>query len=387
MEAAEGAKLPPYLSPDREIHVVISIASGLRGAQSYYDDTLKPILETHSVKHTVHTTKSASSIIELCNTTILIAATKGAKQTILLLSGDGGIVDFVNTLSTLLMRDTYDSRVGSIFVKPVVVLFPQGTANALAWSSKVALDPIQTMLNGHPRPLPQFEATFSPGSTLVTNEGADREDMGTNYDGDAAVIYGAVVFSWGLHASLVSMSDTTEYRKHGTDRFKMAAEKLLTEGHVYQGIVKTRQGRDGEWKHLTYPSTDNATTANKADRHAYVLCPLVSNLEQTFCISPATEAVSNTMRFLAIDPEKGSEEIMRVLMLAYQNGAHVTEPTVTYEEIDGLRIEFQEEDAQWRQVCVDGKIIEVPRGGWAEVRMLPPMGMDGRRVLELVVPT
>lgn len=374
-------KLPPCLSPDREIHVVVSALSGMKGAEAYYRETLNPVLEAHSIKHNLHITTSAESVIELCNTKIVTAATKGVKQTILLLSGDGGIVDIINTLSTLLMRDTYDSRIGSIFVKPVIVLFPMGTANALAWSSKIALDPIKTMLTGQPRPLPQFEATFSPGSKLVTNEGQDRSDLGEHYDGDAAVVYGAVVFSWGLHASLVSMSDTTEYRKHGVDRFKMAAQKLLSEGHQYRGHVKLRQQRDGQWEDLTYPSP---TT----DQHAYILCPLVSNLEQTFNISPATTPASNTLRLLAIDPTNGPSEVMRVLTLAYQEGGpHVKEPSVVYREIDGLRIEFQEEDAQWRQVCVDGKIIEVPQGGFAEVRMLPAMGMDGRRVVELVVPS
>jgi diacylglycerol kinase family enzyme len=381
MAADTATKLPPYLSPDREIYVVLSTLSGLKGAEAYFQNSLQPLLDEHEVKYSLRKTTSAESIIELCSNTILLGATKGVKQTMLLLSGDGGVVDIVNTLSTVLMRDTYDSRIGSIFVRPVIVLFPQGTANALAWSSKVAQDPIKTMTTGRPRPLPQFEATFSPGSKLVTREGQGREELGDHYDGDTAVLYGAVVFSWGLHASLVSMSDTTEYRKHGTDRFKMAAEKLLTEGHVYRGYVKLRAQRDGEWEDLVYPSpTDN--------EHAYVLCPLVSNLEETFHISPATTPVSNTLRLLAIDPTKGAGEIMQVLTLAYQEGGpHVKESSVVYREIDGLRIEFQEYDAQWRQVCVDGKIIEVPKGGFAEVRMLPAMGMDGRRVVELVVPS
>ena len=259
-----------------------------------------------------------------------------------------------------------------------------GTANALAWSSGAAHDPISTLMTGRARPLPQFEATFSEGSKLVTNEGHDRIDLGDHYDGDAAVLYGAVVFSWGLHASLVSMSDTTEYRQHGTERFKMAAEKLLTDAHQYLGTVKLRPQRDGEWEPLTYPSSP--TSSN--NQHAYILCPLVSHLEQTFHISPATTPVSNALRLLAIDPTHGPAEIMRVLTLAYQEGGpHVKEPSVVYREVDGLRIEFQEEEAQWRQVCVDGKIIEVPRGGFAEVRMLPAMGMDGRRVVELVVPS
>jgi hypothetical protein len=75
---------------------------------------------------------------------------------------------------------------------------------------------------------------------------------------------------------------------------------------------------------------------------------------------------------------------MRLLGLAYQSGQHVADPKVTYEEIDGLRVEFDEEDEQWRLVCVDGKIVAIARGGWVEVTRIPGSGIDGRRVIELV---
>ena len=54
---------------------------------------------------------------------------------------------------------------------------------------------------------------------------------------------------------------------------------------------------------------------------------------------------------------------------AFQGGGHVEDERVGYEEISGLRIEFNEEDGKWRRVCVDGKIIRVEKGGWVEVRM------------------
>ena len=404
----QPTKLPSYLLPDRQIHVVISTRSGSGGASEYFTSTLQPVLETHSLTYSVHSTTSASSIIELISSNIIIAATKGSKQTILLLSGDGGPADFVNTISTLLMRDTYDSRVGSVFVKPVIVLFPLGTANALAWSSGIAQDPIHTMLHGQARPLPQFQASFSIGSTLVTNEGQDREDVGSNYDDNAAMLYGAVVFSWGLHASLVSMSDTVEYRQHGVKRFKMAAGKLLEEAHQYKAHIKIRRSRYSDWEDLVYQRSQDAeatetSASHPTNTHAYILTTLVSNLEETFCISPSSSTSTSTnpyklsqkLRLVAIHPPQPpsttGKEMTRILTLAYQDGAHISDPSVMYEEIDGLRIEFEESDPMWRRICVDGKIIEVgteEAGGkaWAEISMLPAVGMDGRRVVELVVP-
>ncbi|KAK5197199.1 hypothetical protein LTR99_000442 [Exophiala xenobiotica] len=369
MTSKSRPPLPPHLLPDREVHVIISLLSGHRKAQGYYDDTLKPFLDSYGVTYSTHTTKSAKSITELTTGLILPNATKGVKQTIVLLSGDGGVVDIVDTLTSRLNRSNDDIRRPSVFIKPVIALVPMGTANALAWSSKVAHDPLQVMMTGTPKSLPSFQARFSPGAKLVVDEGQGREEP-QNSEDDETIMYGAVVFSWGLHASLVAMSDTTEYRKHGLERFRMAAEQLLKDSHRYRGKVKWRKA-GGEWTELSGPE------------HSYILASLVSNLEEKFQISPATRPVDGTLRLVHIGPESASE-IMRLLGLAYQSGQHVADPKVTYEDIDGLRVEFDEEDEQWRLVCVDGKIVAIARGGWVEVTRIPGSGIDGRRVIELV---
>ena len=63
------------------------------------------------------------------------------------------------------------------------------------------------------------------------------------------------------------------------------------------------------------------------------------------------------------------DEVMKVMTKAYDQGKHVEDERVRYEEIDGLRISFDdsEEDGRWRRICVDGKIIRVEKGGWVEV--------------------
>jgi diacylglycerol kinase family enzyme len=448
--SSSTTRLVPYLASDRDVHVVLSILSGRHDAQAYFDQTLKPVLNQHLVSHTVHTTTSAKSISQLCTSRFIPAACKGVKQTILLLSGDGGVIDIANTIATSLMRDTYDHREASVFVKPVICLFPLGTANALATSAGISVDPISTLLTGRPRPLPIFEARFSKGGKLVTEYGQAREPI-THPDDPEPRMYGAVVFSWGLHASLVATSDTPEYRKHGVERFKMAAQELLKESHVYKGKVRIKRDRYGDFEDLVYPalntasntesetdrsagtnsSTTNTNTtppSSSPDEHIYILAPLVSSLEPSFLISPHTQTPSNTLRLLAIAPsqtgtqaqraEKNSAELMRILSLAYQNGAHVSavnpsnmasdsghpsnsesdpgtspspltsnpEPSIIYTPIDSLRIQMHESDEVWRQVCIDGKIIAVNEGGWVHVNMLPAMGMDGRRVVEVVCP-
>ena len=364
----QKTSLPPHLL-DRELHVVVSILSGRHKAKEYYEENIKALLDKHEISYFTHETKSAKTIIELSEKLFIPNARRGVKQTIILLSGDGGVVDIVDTFSTILNRNNDDSRAPSIFLKPALVLIPMGTANALAWSSGVAHDALKTMMEGRPRSLPSFKVFFSSGAKLVVNEGRDRDALGDS-DDDESVTYGAVVCSWGLHANILAVSDTAEYRKHGIARFRMAAEELLKDPHVYRGKVKWRKN-DGTWTDL------------EEMEHSYVLTTLVPQLEETFLISPDTKPLDGSLHLVAIGPESG-EEVMRIMGLVYQAGQHVLDPKVTYEDIEGLRIEFDEDEAQWRQVCVDGKIIEVAKGGWIEVISKPGTGIDARRVVELV---
>jgi hypothetical protein len=319
------------------------------------------------------------------------------------------------------MRDTYDHRPGNVFVRPVVCLIPLGTANALAGSAGITLgswkqlsssdesgsgettqesgeegSALKVMLTGKPTPLPMFEVKFSPGSRLVTNEGQERKVIS---ESDEPTIYGAVIFSWCLHASLVALSDTTEYRKHGVERFKMAAGELMKDEHLWKGKVSFKRERDGEYEELSYGA--------EAGGHIYIVAPLVSQLDPGFVISPHTKTPDDTLRLLAISPAPGSSSsemnsgaeaadarstytshIYSILMAAYNKGAHITpnqSPHVQYHPITSLRIEMQESDEKRRMVCVDGTIVAVEEGGWVEMTMLEGKGMGGRRVVDVVV--
>lgn len=377
MTSPTTTTLPPHLQSDREIHVIVSILSGHHAAQEHYNTELKPLLDSYSVRYNKHTTNSAKTITELTRSLFLPNARKGVKQTIILLSGDGGLVDIVDTLSTTLMRSNDDAQTSSIFIAPVVVLVPMGTANAMAWSAGVAADPLKVLIHGRASTLPTFEVRMSSGAMLVTCEGHGREGVGSTDTEGRCVMFGAVVFSWGLHASLVARSDTTEYRKHGRDRFKMAAEELLKQSHHYRGQVRIQKGSE-EWEDLKYPGVE------ESKEHAYVLATLVSNLEEHFRISPATEPLDGRMRLLAFGPLP-SNETMRLLGLAYQGGKHVEERNLLrYEEVDAVRIMFHEVDEEWREICIDGKIVAIEEGGWAEVRIARGHRVDGRGIVELV---
>jgi len=356
---------PSQPTQDEETHLIISTGSGHNKATTFFEDVISPILDNlypNGIKSiTQHTTQSESSILDLARDTFFPKANRSTLLRIILLSGDGGIVDLVNGLSSR-------SR-GPHYIAPHVVLLPLGTANALYHSinaGKKNTWGIPTLSSRTSKSLPQFTATFSPGAKLLVDEARREIDLPNE-----GVLHGAVVCSWGMHASLVADSDTSEYRKFGIERFKMAAKDALypSDGsapHAYNAKVSVL--KNSTWT----PLPEN--------EHMYVLSTLVSNLEAPFTISPSSKPLDGSMYLVHFGPTTG-DEAMRIMGLAYQGGKHVEDGKVRYEEVEGVRIEMLEENGRWRRVCVDGKIVRVEEGGWVEVRK----GGSGEGVVDVVV--
>ena len=388
--------LPPHLdSIHSDIHIIVSTASGSRNAETYFHDILEPKLKERGVKFATHITKNAEDLGRIAVECVhrLSTGDEGKDVTIILCSGDGGVVELVNALRLHGLSVTTQHK-----RKVNIALIPMGTANALAHSAQIVKrGPLDVLFTGKPKRLPMFRVNFSSGARLVVEEGRGRESLNGNEKSDMTgsgnestnELLGCVVVSWGLHASLVAESDTMEMRKHGIDRFKMVAQALLREGHRYRGVVEVLDNNE-KWVVLKYPPSEKVehTTSGPSDDsandgHIYVLAALVSNLEEHFCISPASaqDPLDGKLRLVAIRPVSG-EEMMRLLGLAYQGGKHVEEKDeVLYEEVRGLRIQFQEEDERWRMVCVDGRIVAVEEGGWVEVKMVEE---EGENTVELI---
>jgi diacylglycerol kinase family enzyme len=368
-QVAEAA----VLDRSRAIHVIVSIKSGTCRASEFFECDVEPFLASlglsKSNDYKVHTTSSATTVTELTTSIFVPEANKGNGQLIILLSGDGGIVDIVNGLLAVPHSELYKP--------PVLSIIPLGTGNALAHSTGITNDNtwgLSSLARGQPRQLPLLKATFSPGARLLTHESTQEEPLATE-DGKQ-IMYGAVVCSWGLHAGLVADSDTVEYRKYGVERFSMAAKEALhpsdgSEPHKYKAVVSVLRAGDG-------PEAERWQKIQR-DEHMYILATLVSNLEKTFTISPASKPFEGRLRLVHFGPSTG-EEVMRVMGMAYQGGKHVEDPLIEYEDIEGLRIEFKglEEDKKWRRICVDGKIVRVESDGWVEVRK------EGHRVVDVL---
>ena len=354
------------------LYIVISIGSGTGEAQEFFDHVVRPAFSACGVQpfsYYVHTTDSSKSIEMFINAVILPRANEGISQTILLLSGDGGVVDTVNVLLS--------SGRSQQYAKPAIGLVAMGTGNALANSTGLNRDVtrgLRQFYRGKARPLPTFTATFSANSELLLDE-CKRAEPVAPPAADAGEVYGAVVCSWALHASLVADSDTAEYRKFGSQRFQMAAKELLSPSdgsapHAYKGqITLFKLDKDGhETRQLL-----------NAQEHGYILATLVSNLEEKLTVSPHSKPLDGQLRLLHFGALP-SEEVMKIFGLAFQGGAHVDNEAVGYEDIEGIRIDFDESHDRWRRVCVDGRIVRVGEGGWVEVRRNTSM-----EVLDLLV--
>lgn len=342
------------------LHVVVSVGSGLGKAREFYENVLKTLLQCIQLdefSYQLHVTESENSIIDLTRTVLLPHANQGFSQTVLLLSGDGGIFDIINALHASVHTKSY--------VKPVVCLLALGSGNALAHSTGLIHGSdrgLRTLLRGKGHSLPTFIANFSEGSEFVVDEGKSRKPLSLSETGQG-VVYGAVVCSWALHASLVADSDTAEYRKYGNDRFLMAAKELLSppDGsppHVYRGKITFSQDES---------DTEQFEESQDFREHSYLLACLVSNLEEKFIVSPDSKSLDGRLRLLRIGPVS-SPELFQLLQRASESGQHVENNAVCYNRFRHLRIDMVENDPKWRRICVDGKIIMVNEGGWVEIR-------------------
>jgi len=458
--------IPTHLQSDgrrRLLDVIVSTRSGLGLASAFYRGVLHSLLGAlgleedglgssghaeealqngdrdgsrgYGFRYKVTVTKSSQTIRDFARGLGQSDPSGAPERTIVLLSGDGGVVDLLNGL---------DQSAGDV-PPPMVTVLPLGTGNALFHSlhkplykagsaSAAAPSPLvlglRTLFRGTAAPLPTFKASFSPGSYLVSSpEPAEVPVEGSNGDGNTngkadgygddhpngntnghtngnsngnsngkingnaktdkeveingannadklngeadstchpteiTQLIGAIVASYGFHASLVWESDTPAYRLHGDKRFGMAAASLLQISHPYHATVEIRSPNS-----LTFSPLPNA-------QFNYLLATMVSNLEKTFTISPDSRPLDGRLRLVHFG-DVGGDRTMQIMMAAYRGGEHIgmrwvgddgREDGVGYEEVEEVRVTIEEEEPRWRKVCIDGTIVEVPRGGWMSV--------------------
>ncbi|KAI4603250.1 hypothetical protein KJ359_006043 [Pestalotiopsis sp. 9143b] len=388
-------------APDRKIHVVVSTGSGTGLASKFYDFVLRPLLghvglserqqsktspEDGGSPYTLLVTKDAQSIQRFARDLNISAKGSRLQHTVVLLSGDGGAIELLNGKAP---GDHVDEDAAAAELLPLVAMLPLGTGNGLFHSvhkplyaakagegdgpSSLVLG-LRTLLRGRPQPLPSFKVDFSAGSRTIVYKESSPSSAASDTDGGETVkeesdavtqLYGAIVASYGFHSQLVWESDTPAYRRHGSERFKMVAAELLKENHAYRASVELI-------------TAEGPASMIGRERHAYILSTPLSDLEKTFTISPASRPLDGVLRLVHFGPVS-PEKTMEIMMAAYNGGSHVgmqwksddgeTQEQVGYEAVRQVRVTTREDDARWRKVCIDGTIVEIPRGGSMTVTM------------------
>ncbi|KAK9334127.1 ATP-NAD kinase-like domain-containing protein [Lipomyces starkeyi] len=341
--------LPSHLDSSRsQITVVNSATAGAQRGHEVYEKLLQPLLQALDVTHEYIPTSSASTISEFAAS--LSAKESGLPHTVVLLSGDTSIHELVNSLTPI-------SSTQSI----ILTLIPTGSGNALmtSLSRGTITSALFALLHGKPSPLNPFYVAFPEDSKeVIPPTTHDPDGMTVALEtpdslSGARKIFALVVASWGIHAALVGDSDSPEYRKLGNDRFKKAAEENLARNVAWHGPVR-------------YSSVPSGMEEIVEGPHSYLLMTSISSLEAGFEIAPTAEPLSGKLEMVQMPFLKG-EEIMRVLMLAYQNGKHIHEKEVLYKEVEEVRVTVLEEEEKMRRWCVDGRIIIVPNGATVSV--------------------
>lgn len=90
--------LPSYLL-ESEIHIIISTKSGTEKAEDVYKGILEPIFGVTGIMplvRAVERTTSQESVRAYAQDILLKRANEGIRLTVILLSGDGGVVDLIN---------------------------------------------------------------------------------------------------------------------------------------------------------------------------------------------------------------------------------------------------------------------------------------------------
>ncbi|KAJ0305185.1 hypothetical protein COL5a_009025 [Colletotrichum fioriniae] len=422
-------QFPDHLTPrpeSHDVHFVVSTKSGLGHAPKFWDGVVQPLvllagqkttsgelastfspegLSAHGLPSSFNIliTEEADSVRKFAKErwaarqAASSSASSPRTETIVLLSGDGGVVDLLNGCEEE-EKKKKEKETGSSTATttlPTLALLPLGTGNACFHSlhkplyaekgpSHMVLG-LRTLFFGTSRPLPSFRASFSPGARLISytadpgphapplgerdGDGqGDDETALSRHDTSVDHLFGAIVASYGFHAQLVWESDTPEYRKHGDKRFGMVAQELLKESHAYVATVEVRSpGATGKQRRRV-----------ERERFGYALAAMVSNLEKTFTIAPDSGPLQGGLKLVHFGAV-GGEKTMEIMMAAYKEGAHVgmkwtdaegREDYLGYEDAEEVRVTIGESDPRWRKVCVDGTIVEIPEGGWMAVETL-----------------
>lgn len=306
-----------------------------------------------------------------------------SSSTVLILGGDTSIAEFVNSLidQPLSRRQRQpDSSPADDPLHLNLICIPTGSGNAISNSigHESIAKSISRIFLGELQPLANFRVQFPEGSRFLQPNSPIPTSSTTPAMLSSIPQLGSfhtfAVVSWGFHASLVADSDSAEYRKFGVARFQKAAMTNLEREQKYVGTIRLSNNDQISAVRLNAPHSEKSTTTDIVldTPHAYVLFTLVNELEKGYKISPDTRAPASRDLHLIRIPYMETAKFSEIVMLPYKEGAHVSNPDVSYfklakrtqtddTEVLAAIITPESTDPIYQRWCLDGQIVLVPK--------------------------
>lgn len=312
--AKTGSKRRCNFTQPTNMVVVDSVQSGTgrTPANDFYAIVMEPVLSRLNVKHTIIKTMSRDSVSEFAEG---LDVNEG--HTVLFLSGDTSISEFFNSLPLSVSENAEKSN---LCILPI----PMGTGNA--WASSLS----------HVNPIESF-GSYIGGSLRLSSFPLYRALFPNNY----SIVF-FIIFSLGFHANLLHACEDPELKKIGTERFKMAAQKILQE----------------------YDLRLDISVGQFSNSYAYFAIINTTNLEQTYIPSPLSDPLKPELHILGYSSGLSTEKLTQEIMRGYQNkigdGIGMTEG-VTYRPLASnfdVVLDYPENSPAYKfEICCDGTLL------------------------------
>ncbi|KDQ12269.1 hypothetical protein BOTBODRAFT_113248 [Botryobasidium botryosum FD-172 SS1] len=396
--------------------IIQNPVSGEGTAVDLIKNSVIPLLDSHSISHTIQSTTEPGHAGSLALSFLQGRCAEDKESApkdspvLILAGGDGTLHEVVNAVGLSAVENSEQIQ------RVVIVILPCGTANAL----------YSTLFPPSPDggPYPKLSAKLPAGTDAQTayklqsllsyldNAGRRRPLVLTHTrvldkNGDLAPVSGssilsAVVTSTSLHASILDTAEELRAEVPGVARFSVAAERNI---HMWYGSHVQLLPSDSDFDSAPVQRYD--PSANKfvelegmtelEGPYSYFLSTVnVDRLEPTFVITPlaATDPPSpGVMEVILVRPtrdpsfegdtpegrKKFVEKIVPVLRGAFQNGAHLG---IGYDSEGNIKedpalqpVAEYYRCAKWIWeptpgsagvlVCADGTLVKIPGGGRA----------------------
>lgn len=385
--------------------------SGDLSAPKFVEEYAVPLLKKAGYEVDFQITNSSAEAGEL--TQQHLARDKGP---ILVAGGDGTLHDIVNILAL------QPSKAGGALPAADFIIIPSGTANALYSSSypdleKAISHPLLPSDIDQPSAykllsvlayIDKQKAGTSPSALTVSR----TQVLGPENQDPTSTLHAIVVASTSLHAGILHTSEKYRATIPGIERFKQAAaDNILNWGEAKVELLPTSSSSaQAPQVYVTKTKTfEPARETTLEGPFFYFLSTVnVDRLETKFVITPLAtslpSATPDTLDLVVVRPARRPgyktntlEErqafvafAMEFFGGAYADGKHLEtvfsekgeEPAfmTEYYRVGGWKWTPSGDDEFSRLVCVDGTILEVPVGGYAEAKVVSAQAEGGLRI-------